>query len=414
LPKIWENIGSPDILLLNGARQVGKTTLLKMIRKRLITEKKIPRRNIYWFDLEKVEDLAIWSKQSTTLSRLPQDSKEKYYLFIDEFQKSKNIGSILKVIHDHRPNFKCIVTGSASWYLEIDESMAGRKKVFPIWPLSFTEYLKWQPDKKDYDNYRWSLANVEKTPPEIVESINNPLIDFLTFGGYPEVVLGKRREDKIELLAEIVNSYILRDIQIWSHAANSLQVKKILTLLADRIGGLLDIQSLATDSTLGRTALENRLELLQKTFILHLAPPYFTNKTKELVKNHKIYLVDTGLRSILMQDFQLIPQTSEFGQAAENFAVSELHKSAKALDKIYYWRTKTKQEVDVVFKREKQLIPIEVKGGNEDRIPGNLKAFINQYHPRQAYVLNWSVVKDDKYSDCDIFFRPLWLAGNIK
>ena len=292
--------------------------------------------------------------------------------------------------------------------------MARRKKVFPIWPLSFTEYLKWQPNKKNYDNYQWSLANIKKTPPEIIESINISLVDFLTYGGYPGVVLGKRREDKVELLAEIVNSYILRDIQIWSYTANSLQVKKILTLLADRIGQLLDIQSLAVDSTLGRTALENRLELLQKTFILHLASPYFTNKTKELVKNHKIYLVDTGLRSILMQDFKLIPKTSEFGQAAENFATSELRKSAGTLDKIYYWRTKTKQEVDVVLKKEKQLVPIEVKGGDENRIPGSLKSFINQYHPRRAYVLNWSVVKDEKYDDCEVLFRPLWLAGNIK
>lgn len=409
LPKIWENIDSPDILLLNGARQVGKTTLLKMIRRKLITEKKVSRSSIFWYDLEKVEDLAIWSKQSTVLSRLPLDSKKKFYIFVDEFQKSKNIGSILKVIHDHHPNFKCIVTGSASWYLEIDESMAGRKKVFSVWPLSFAEYLEWQPNKTHYDNYQWLIKDIKKAPLEIIEIINNHLIHFLTYGGYPRIVLSKEN-NKVELLSEIIDSYILRDIKVWNYAANSLQVKKILTLLADRIGCLLDVQSLATDTVLGRTALENRLELLQKTFILHLTSPYFTNKTKELVKNRKIYLVDAGLRSILMQDFKLIPKTREFGQAAENFVVSELYKSAKVIDKIHYWRTKTKQEIDVIIQREKQLIPIEIKGGDENNIPGSLKSFINHYHPRQAYVLNWSIIKDEKYKECNVLFRPLWFA----
>ena len=411
--QIWQNIDSPDILLLNGARQVGKTTLLEMIKQKLISEKNIPETHILWFDLEKVEDLAIWSDQSTALNQLPLNNKQKYYLFIDEFQLSKTIGSTLKVIHDHYPQFKCIITGSASWYLDIDESMAGRKKVFSIYPLSFQEYLEWRNNQKLIRNYQWAIQSINQIPQEIIKSINYSLNQFLIFGGYPRVVLNQDRSEKIQYLSEIINSYLQRDVKIANYAANSLQIKKILTFLADRIGRLLDIQNLSSNSNLGRTALENRLELLQNTFILYLLPPYFTNKTKELVKNCKSYLVDTGLRASLMQDFTLLPKTIEYGQIAENFVVCELLKSAKPIDQILYWRTKTKQEVDIIKKQEKELIPIEIKSGDINNIPFNLKAFIKQYQPKKAYILNHSVIKNINFQNCQIQFRPLWYASYI-
>ena len=411
--KIWQNIDSKKILLLNGARQVGKTSLLKMIKNKLIKDKNIKEKDIFWFDLEKIEDLSLWSKQSFVLNKLPVNKEGKYYIFIDEFQKLRNIGSTLKVLHDHYSNFKIIVTGSASWYLNIDESMAGRKEVMSIYPLSFKEYLEWQEDGKINNHYGLAQKDTKSTPQALLEIINYSLIDFLTYGGYPEVILSKDYNKKDKILSEIINSYILRDMQLQNYAANSLQIKKILTLLADRVGGILDIASLSIDSSLGRNLLENRLDLLQETFVLHLALPYFTNKTKELVKNKKIFLVDSGLRANLMKDYKLIPKTVEFGQITENFVVTELLKRGHLLDQYYYWRTKTKQEVDIVIKREKELIPIEVKGGNIKKTPYSLKAFIKEYKPKQAYILNWSTIYEEEFEGCRIYFRPLWWAENI-
>ena len=107
LAKIWEKIDSPEILLLNGPRQVGKTTLMQLIKEKLVTDRGIKPNNILWFDLEKSEDLLVWFKQITALAALPtKDKQNKYYLFIDEFQKPETIGSTLKVLHDHHPNWQ--------------------------------------------------------------------------------------------------------------------------------------------------------------------------------------------------------------------------------------------------------------------------------------------------------------------
>ena len=197
---------------------------------------------------------------------------------------------------------------------------------------------------------------------------------------------------------------------MWNYAANSLEVKKLLTILASQVGSTLSIENLSINSGLGRTALKNRLELLQNTFILVNNPPYFTNKLKELVKSPKTYLVDTGLRNSLLNNFSIQPQTNDFGKLAENFVVTELYKQSNVLDSLCYWRTKTGQEVDIIKKHENQLVPIEIKSGSWRKIPSGIKSFINQYSPPKAYVLNWDVVKDEKYKNTKVLFRPLWFT----
>lgn len=379
-----------------------------MLKEKLVTEKAVPETHIHWFDLEKVEDLSIWSNQTTALSILPTKDKEQHYLFIDEFQKSKVIGSILKVLHDHYPQFKIVITGSASWYLTLNEALTGRKFVFPVWSLSFEEYLIWQQDQKLLSFYTLAKENPSALTEEIISAVNQEFIKFLTYGGYPSVVLAKSAEEKLATLNELVNSYVLRDIQIMNYAINSLQLKKILTLLASQISALLDITSLAANVGVSRNVLSNRLELLQNTFILHFTRPYFTNKTKELVKNPKVYLVDTGLRNCLLQNFSLLAQTTDFGYLAENFVVNELHKTAGPLDQILYWRTKQGKEVDIVKKKGAELVPIEIKSGQLTKIPNNLKLFIKTYGPKTAYLLNWSTIKSVKERDCTVHFYPLW------
>lgn len=408
LPKIWEKIDSHEIILLNGSRQVGKTTLLKMLEDKLINEKKVNKSNIYCFDLEKASDLDIFSSQSSVLALLPDSKKEKYYIFIDEFQKSKNIGSILKVLHDHYPQYKIIITGSASWYLSTDESLAGRKIIFPIWPLSFDEYIEWKNDRELSDYYSLAQKNIKDTPAEIINTINKFYLDFATFGAYPAVVLAKNKDEKIAILSELLNSYLTRDIQIYNYKANTIQVKAILTMLASQVGSLLDIGNLSINTKLGRTAIDNRLELLKNTFILHLNSPYFTNKIKELSKNPKIFLVDAGFRNMLLENFSIKPKTKDFGHLIENIIITELYKKSDPIDKIYFWRTVRNQEVDIVKKREDNLIPIEVKSGNEDSVPEGLKSFIRQYAPKKAYVLNWTIIKDEKIKETNVLFRPLW------
>lgn len=411
--KIWKYIDDDRIILLNGARQTGKTTLIKMIKEKLLQEKGVSENQILWFDLEQIDDLDIWETQRNALNSLPlKNISKKYYLFVDEFQKSSEIGSTLKVIHDHYPHIKPIITGSASWYLNIDESMAGRKIVIPIWPLNFEEFIDWQ-DAQKTKQYLSVFKETEQLPSGSVENINKKLLSFLSFGGYPGVNLSNDDDTKISILQDLINSYLTRDIKLWNYKANSLQVKKLLLLLSAQIGELLNKQYLTSNSELNRVALENRLELLQNTFILHLLSPYFINKKKEIVRNPKAYLIDIGLRNSLLNNFSIIPEIPEFGHIMENFAVIELLKNKNSTDKIHFWQNRQNQEVDIIIKRENKLIPIEVKGGNYASVPSGLKSFIRTYQPKKAFVLNWSIIKDEQYKNCLVKFRPIWFVNNI-
>ena len=405
--KIWQEIDSHRIILLNGARQTGKTVLLKAIIEKLKSENKINEQQIHYIDLENSNQLLIWDSQPDVLKILPKED-EKHYFFIDEFQNAKTIGSTLKIIHDHYPNIKLIITGSASWYLNIDESLAGRKVVIPVWPFSFTEFINAQEEKELQQLY----ANKSLTE-NAVKLFNQKLINFLLFGGYPEIVLAKTAEQKFELLSGLINSYLLKDIRIWNYSANTLEIKKLLSLLASQIGSQLSLSNLSSNSGLGMSVISNRLELLKNTFILHLLLPFFTNKQKEIVKSPKTFIIDTGIRNSLLEITTIIPKTTDFGALSENFVITEFLKNKSILKKYNFWRAKDGKEVDVILQSENKIIPIEVKGGNQKTVPSGLKSFIRQYKPKKAFVLNWSIVKDEKYQNCMVYFRPLWFACKI-
>ena len=408
-PKIWKEIDSHHIILLNGARQVGKTTLLNMIMDKL-RRGGVRESQIHYHDLENTNDLLLWDDQQSVLAMIqsiPRDSK--HYFFIDEFQNAKTIGTTLKVIHDHHPNIKLIVTGSASWYLDINESLAGRKVVIPIWPFSFEEFLTATVKRSE-----WLAPYRQDRPTDNTVRLFNPFLsDFLTFGGYPEVTTLPTKEDKLQKLTGLLDAYLRKDIKLWNYAANTLEVKKLLSLLASQIGAQLSVSKLANHSQLGLSVVSNRLELLQNTFILHLIPPFFANKQKEIVKSPKTFLVDTGIRNSLLNINSIIPQTTDFGALAENFVVTELLKRRTTSEQVYFWRTKQGQEVDIVLKREDTLIPVEVKGGDQKTVPSGLRSFIRTYQPQKAFVLNWSIIQDLSYRDCVVHFRPLWFADKI-
>jgi predicted AAA+ superfamily ATPase len=399
---------SHRIILLNGARQVGKTTLLRTLIAELTTKNSVEDTCLHYIDLEDSEQLLIWNDQKSAIQTLPRDGK-KHYFFIDEFQNAETIGSTLKLIHDHHPNIKLIITGSASWYLDTDESLAGRKRVIPIWPFSFGEFLEATLRHREH----LALYRSDNPSEATVHLFNEYLFEFLLFGGYPEVATLPTREEKLRTLSELVNSYLQKDIKIYQYAANTVEVKKLLSLLATQIGSQLSISSLANNANMGISAVSNRLELLHNTFILHFLAPFFSNKQKEIIKSPKPFFIDTGWRNALLGISSLTPGSTDFGLLAENFVVTELLKKASVTERVSFWRTRQKQEVDIILTREDVRIPIEVKSGDQSSLPSGMKAFLRQYPCREAWVLNRSIVRDETYRDCIVHFRPIWFAPFI-
>jgi len=413
LAKIMQEIDSPDIIILTGPRQVGKTSLLKMVQEKLISEHAVNPDNIHWFDLEQVANLEIWQNQTLALSRLPLNSSERHYIFIDEFQMSPSIGSTLKVIHDHYPHLKCLATGSLSWWVTIDESMAGRKRVFNIWPLTFSEFVEWNKNEQIAKIFKTAYKESPITTSEI-EEVNQEMLNYMAYGGYPAVVNAPDNTTKANILNELSNSFITRDILHFNRSADPVQTRKLLILLSSISGSLMDISRLSTDSGIGRTALLNRIGWLERMFIIRLFRPFFTNKTKELVKNPKIFLDDLGLRNELLQNFSVLQGTNEFGCIAKNFVANEITKCVDVfLHPLHFWRTKIGSEVDIIIKSGSNPLPIEIKGGNCNDIPNGLSSFIQTYKPKNAYILNWSVFKTEKHFNCTIHWRPLWWAEII-
>lgn len=413
LAKIYPTISTREILVLLGARQVGKTTLLLMLKERLLKEKKALPEQIHFFDLESLADRQFWSDEILVEKRLLQENSTRY-IFIDEFQKVPALTSSLKYFHDHYPKIKFILSGSSSIAIQqaLSESLLGRKRTFVLFPLSFEEYLTFRRDQKNLSLYRQLTKNNSLTEAE-KEMVNLALRDFLTFGGYPKIVLTPNLEEKKNLLLEQINTYLLKDIQLLLKTNHLPAFEKTLSLLASFDAGLINTNQLAQKLGLHYQTVSRYLFLLKHTYLLNTLKAFSTHKATELRKMEKGYFLDLGLKNALRQNFELPLNSPSFGLIAENFVVNELLKNKKPLQRLFYWRTKQGQEVDVVLKEENRIVPLEVKTASKKTIPSGLKSFINQYHPAKAYVLNHDFSGKKVFAKCQIHFLPLFAAGLV-
>jgi len=404
-----------EIIVLIGSRQVGKTTIMRQIKQRLLEEKQTEEKNIFTFDLEGYADQLVWNEPLQIEEKLKTigATPNTKYIFVDEFTRVPNSTSTIKYIHDHYPHVKFIISGSSSISIlkNIKESMAGRKQIFEIYPFNFAEFLSINNPKAKEEMETFSQNPLLTEP--AVSILNLAMKEFLQFGGYPAVVMSRDTETKQNKISELVNSYLIKDIQTLARDKTMESFSKLLTALAAQNSSLLNVSNLAKTLNLPHATIIRQLNILSNTYFLHLLPPFFKNKQKELVKMNKAFLSDTGLANYLLNRPSLSPGSSEYGSTVEVFVALEFFKTIGSWDKIHYWRDKAGHEVDFVLKTQNQIIPIEVKSGPCDKIPTGLKNFIDLYKPTQAFVLNEKFVGEIKSGDCHIYFRPLWFASQI-
>jgi len=326
---------SDKIIVIYGARQVGKTTLIKTILKNDFG--KVLEINA---DQLKYRDI-LSSADLTQIKRLVSGYD---LLFIDEAQQVPDIGLNLKIIKDNVPDLKIIATGSSSFELanKSSESLTGRKWTFTLFPISLLEL-------SDFKN-----------PFEL----DSELTDFLTFGMYPEVFSYENRLDKMDYLKEIIESFLYKDLLTLSQIKNSGKIYELLQLLAYQIGSPVSYSELGRKLGLSTDTVISYIDLLEKVFVIYRLPGFSRNLRKEITKNKKVYFYDTGIRNAVIEDFSLPEKRPDIGALWENFIISERIKRntyKRAHAKSYFWRTYTGAELDYIEESSGKLSGYEIK-----------------------------------------------------
>lgn len=384
---------SLKISLLIGARQVGKTTLLKQLHERICNQEN--RKGIFldldiFTNFEKIstfESLLNFIK----LNGYEKDQKDFFYLFLDEFQRYSDFSIVLKNVYDNLKNVKIYASGSSSIKIknQVQESLAGRKIINKIYPPSFEEYLYF----KEKDSLLKQIKNIRKLKGEGLHKttleLKRELEEFLIYGSYPEVVLTKETE-KQKILEGIFDLYIKKDLIEYLNIKKIANVKKLIEYLAINNGQKIKYEEISQVCSLNYKEVLNYLEILEETFLIKIVRPYYKNKNKELTKIPKIYFIDSGVRNYFINNFNKLSLRTDSGYLFEGFIVSELIKRGR--DKVKFWQNKNKQEVDLILE-EANLISIEIKFKenlkSEDEI--GLKVFFQEYAPKKSYLINLSV-----------------------
>jgi uncharacterized protein len=329
--------------VITGMRRVGKSTLLKQLLERITGNNKI------YLDLERIENRQIF-KQATYkemelfLNTQGIDVTSKCTIALDEIQLLPDIVSIMKYWYDTY-NVKFIVTGSSSFYLKnrFSESLAGRKQIFELNPLSFDEFLRF----KAIEPNTFKKFAFQPYFEGYLNQFKSYYNEFIRFGGFPEVTLISKANSKKAMLQDILNAYIDMDVKILSDYSLNDELYRLIRLLSARVGNKMDVSKLASVAGINRNKIANYLNLFEQTYFLVKLTPFSNNTDKEISQQPKYYFSDSGLLNLMTEQ--------DTGKVFENAIVNQFLR----LDKnIHYYQKKTGQEIDLIWKEN---CAIEVK-----------------------------------------------------
>ena len=402
LDDLRKHLSQKEMSLIVGARQVGKTTIMNELKS--ILEKKGERTLFLNLDFE--EDKKFFNSQLNLVKRIELEfGKKSGYVFIDEIQRKENAGIFLKGIYDRNLPYKFIVSGSGSLELKekIHESLAGRKRMFELQPVSFWEFADFKTNYR-YENRLNDFFGLDK------EQALSFLKEYMKFGGYPRVVVEGALDEKRKIIGEIFRSYLEKDISYLLKVEKVDAFSQMIRLLAAQVGNLVNYSELSSALNVSLPTVKNYLWYARKTFVLNLLPPYFRNKRKEVVKSPMVYFNDLGLRNYAIG---LFGQELEFGNSGfvfQNFIFNLLREKFDENNELRFWRTKDGAEVDFVLSSDKDILPIEVKYKelNEPTAEHSLRSFIEKYRPREAWIINLTLEKEIKIHGASVRFLPFF------
>lgn len=383
--RLEKHLSSDQMTVIVGPRQVGKTYLMNVLKDKLEKE----NQKTVWLNLDNEEDKTRFASQANLLSYLDLliGAKRKAFVFIDEIQRKENAGLFLKGIYDRKTPFKFIISGSGSLELKarIPESMAGRKQLFTLHPVSFEEFVNFRTDYR-YENKLSDFFRLERVQSDRL------LSEYLVFGGYPRVVLADSISQKQAEMQEIYRSYLDRDLRDLLRLEKTESLTVLLKIIGSQIGSLANISELASTAALAEKTVRDYLFYLEQTFIIKRVTPFFRNTRKEITKAPVFYFGDLGLRNWLLSLFGLpeIPPPLA-GHLFENLVINILKEQLELLPvHLHFWRTRDQAEVDFILEKGLEVIPVEAKYSKpaKPEIPRSFRNFLARYAPKQGFIVH--------------------------
>ena len=357
-----------EYIIITGARQTGKTSILIMLKDFL--ERK--GQNCHYLNLENTDYLKLLNKHPFNIFELIPEAKTRQNIFIDEIQYLDNPTNFLKLLYDEkRDKIKIIASGSSSFYIDkkFEDSLVGRKFLFEIYTLNFDEFLVFKEQGNLLDNKGKKLTVSLKDKLKIFWQ------EYITYGGYPKVVLAETNEMRRMLLEDIGTSYVKKDI-VDAGIKNGEKYSTLLKMLAGQVGGLLNSQELSNTLKMAHKTVDKYLYVISKSYHAAFIRPWSTNLRKELTKMPKIYFYDLGLRNFLLGNYDKIDTRLDKGKYSENIAFREFLNRTKNIDEIKFWRTQDKKEIDFIIHDN----AFEIKY-NRQGIKGSKYNFFKKMYP---------------------------------
>lgn len=345
---------SLPIVVLIGARQVGKTSIMKMYPTDGF-------KNTLFLNGQDPDVAGLFEHFATIEQYLRNYLNPELdgILMIDEFQFINGIATMLKLITDKYAKLKVLCSGSSSLDIQqrIDESLAGRVRVIEVLSLSFAEFLLF----KDEKMFQLQQSLHDYTNEVLTRNIQQVYQEYIIYGGLPRVALADNVEEKIELLNDIYQTYLLHDVRRYVANEHFVGFNRLLRLLATQIGNLVNVNDMSRESGLPYSDCETYINLLQQMYIIKLIEPYYTNRRKVIGKMKKVYFCDLGLRNIIYGSFNEMAFRTDKGSIFENEILLELWRKRRADEIINFYRTTNGTEVDFVVKGSQRSAAIECK-----------------------------------------------------
>ena len=396
LPDIIKWLTEKEIIVLLGARQVGKTTIIfQLINHILMQTASLFKEEIeiHYLNLDFPQDKKILNDDY--IIKLAAKNGKKKIIFIDEAQRQENSGLFLKRLYDLNLPIKLVVSGSSALELKskVSEALTGRKIIFNINPFSISEI-------KD------CIVRAGKNTMSSTVLFKKAFEAFTEYGSYPSIILSHDNEKKFLRLNEIFTSYMEKDIKKFLEIKNENAFARLITLLSASSGSLINMDEISNTLSIHQVTLDNYFYYLEQTFIIDRVRPYFRNIRKEIVKSPKVYFNDIGFRNFAINNFNKLDIREDKGFVFENFVYLILKEKLGGSYKINFWRTKAGAEVDFIILKDLKPIPIEAKAKyfKKPAITQSIRSFINTYKPGIAFVINLNLNEEIKIGSCLVRF----------